>query len=371
MKDLLDKGARSSERVEPDHWWDKQHSLVLRQTPRWAQSFVLGLVLLSGGAIGASAIIRVDEVVSVEGILTPTTGSIEVKSPAGGLVDKVFAGDGESVAKDEILLRFDTRRATDQLIKLKLQLKELKLTYESRRRAANQRRKTFEKKLDTNKLILERLKYLKENGAIDGNTVLQQEDTTLELESTIFELQEEMLQLKSNYDEQKSRIESDIFLNELQIQYETVTSPGNGVIFDSKASPRGVLSAGEAIMKIVPQDKLIADVWVTNKDIGYIKIGQKAKIRVAAYDYTEFGEIQGQIVEIDADVIPPDQELDQYRYGVKIELEKNNLTRKGIDVPVISGMAITANIKLRDKRLISIVSDIFSDNEEAIIQLRQ
>ena len=63
MKDLLDKGARSSERVDSDHWWDKQHSLVLRQTPRWAQSFVLGLVLLSGGAIGASAIIRVDEVV--------------------------------------------------------------------------------------------------------------------------------------------------------------------------------------------------------------------------------------------------------------------------------------------------------------------
>ena len=45
-------------------------------------------------------------------------------------------------------------------------------------------------------------------------------------------------------------------------------------------------------MKIVPQDKLLAEVWVTNKDIGYIKVGQKAKIRVAAYDYTEFGEIR-------------------------------------------------------------------------------
>ena len=51
---------------------------------------MVGLVLLSSGAIGASAIIRVDEVVSVEGILTPTSGSIEVKSPAGGLVDEVL-----------------------------------------------------------------------------------------------------------------------------------------------------------------------------------------------------------------------------------------------------------------------------------------
>ena len=124
-------------------------------------------------------------------------------------------------------------------------------------------------------------------------------------------------------------------------------------------------------MKIVPQDKLLADVWVTNKDIGYIKVGQKAKVRVAAYDYTEFGEIEGKIIAIDADVVPPDQELNAYRYGVKIELENNYLTRKEVNVPIISGMAITANIKLRDKRLISIVSDIFSDNEEAIIQLRQ
>ena len=70
MKDLLEEGARGSERVEPDHWWDKQHSLVLRQTPRWAQSFVLGLVLLSGGAIVASSIIKIDEVISVDGFKT-------------------------------------------------------------------------------------------------------------------------------------------------------------------------------------------------------------------------------------------------------------------------------------------------------------
>ena len=167
------------------------------------------------------------------------------------------------------------------------------------------------------------------------------------------------------------RINSEIFMNELQIQYETVLAPGSGVIFESKAAPQGVLNRGERIMKIVPQDKLLADVWVTNKDIGYIKVGQKAKIRVAAYDYTEFGEIEGKIIAIDADVLPPDQEVNSYRYGVKIELDRNHLVRKNISVPVISGMAITANIKLRDKRLISIVSDIFSDNEEAIIQLRQ
>ena len=99
-------------------------------------------------------------------------------------------------------------------------------------------------------------------------------------------------------------------------------------------------------------------------------MGRKQKLGSQHTITQNLAKLKGKLSRF-CDVIPPDQELNQYRYGAKIELEKNHLTRKGIDVPVISGMAITANIKLRDKRLISIVSDIFSDNEEAIIQLRQ
>ena len=60
-------------------------------------------------------------------------------------MDRVFAKDGDAVQKDDILLKFDTRKATDQLTKLRRQLKELKLTYESRGRAMNQRMKTFKR----------------------------------------------------------------------------------------------------------------------------------------------------------------------------------------------------------------------------------
>ena len=94
------------------------------------------------------------------------------------------------------------------------------------------------------------------------------------LKSRILQIEEEIIQSKSQYDEQRSRLNSEKFINQIQIQYETVKAPGSGIIFDSKAVSKGVLTAGEGIMKIVPQDKLLADVWVTNKDIGYIKVGQ-------------------------------------------------------------------------------------------------
>ena len=371
MKQILGEGARGDQRVEPDHWWDKQHSLVLRQTPRWAQSFVLGMILLVGGSIGASAIIRVDEVINVEGILVPTEGTVDVKSPAGGLISEVFVKDGEQVKKGQILVKFDTRKAIKELERLELQLSESTKTYNSRIRTLEKRISAIRQKYDTNIGIYERFKYLEANGAADRSTVLQQRDSVLELESKIIEVEENMLQLESEFMQQVEEIKSRIFLNEIQIQYETVRAPKSGVVFESKAVEKGVLNSGQIILKVVPQDKLMADVWVTNKDIGYVKVGQKANVRVDAFDYTEFGELKGVIKSISPDALPPDQKVDQYRYGVKIDLASNSLKRNEVTVPVITGMSINANIKLRDKRLISIVSDIFSDNEDAIEQLRQ
>ena len=370
-KSLLQEGARTKGRVEPDHWWDKQHSLVLRQTPRWAQFFVLGLVILSSGAIIASSIIKIDEVITVQGKLVPKSGSYEVKTPAGGLVEEVLAGDGDYVRRGEIVVVFDTRRAAEELKTLDKQTKELELTLGSQLRTLEKRRKVYERKYKTNKKIFERLKILRDNGAMEQNTILQKEDQLLELQTQIIEVDEQILQTKSQYSQRLDNINSSIFANKIQLQYETVRAAKDGIIFESVAAPKGVLQAGQTIMKIVPQDKLKADVMVTNKDIGYIKEGQKARIRIDAFDYTEFGQIEGNIKSIGADVLPPDQSLSEFKYPVIIELERNYLIRDEQKIPVRTGMAITANIKLREKRLISIVSDIFSDNKDAINQLRQ
>ena len=80
------------------------------------------------------------------------------------MIDAVFAGDGDSVKENDLLINFDTR--TDQVKKLKLQLREQKLTYESRIRAMQARKRAMESKYKTNKEILARLQYLLENGAL-------------------------------------------------------------------------------------------------------------------------------------------------------------------------------------------------------------
>ena len=108
-----------------------------------------------------------------------------------------------------------------------------------------------------------------------------------------------------------------------------------------------------------------------NKDIGFVKTGQKARVRVDAFPFTQYGELDGNVDQIGADTLPPDEKSKFYRYPVKLNLNKPYLENKGVKVPLRVGMAITANLKLRDKRLISLVSDMFVDQTQSIRSIRQ
>ena len=180
-----------------------------------------------------------------------------------------------------------------------------------------------------------------------------------------------MIQNESNYVRNKSELESRLKQAIIQKQYEQVFATTEGVAFQVAARTNGVLPIGETIMKIVPQNKLKGEVSVTNKDIGFVRIGQKTQVRVDAFNFTQFGYIDGTINSIGADAKTPDAENSMYTIPVGIELDSNYLMTDGIKIPVKSGMSITANIKLREKRLISVVSDLFNDNYDALQRLRQ
>ena len=77
------------------------------------------------------------------------------------------------------------------------------------------------------------------------------------------------------------------------------------------------------------------------------------------------------VKQIAADALPPSQNQAFYRFPVKLNLSRFNLEAKGIKIPLKSGMAITTNLKLRDKPVISLVSDIFVDQTDSIRSLRQ
>ena len=86
----------------------------------------------------------------------------------------------------------------------------------------------------------------------------------------------------------------------------------------------------------------------------------------------EYGEIDGTVTRIGADALPPTQTVRQYHFPVDLRLERSNLTtREGIKIPLQAGMTITTNLKLRDRRLIELLGDLFNDRSESLKRLRQ
>ena len=85
---------------------------------------------------------------------------------------------------------------------------------------------------------------------------------------------------------------------ELQIQYQRVNAPVDGIVFDMKISKNGVTNAGKTLLTLIPQRGLKAKVNISNSDIGAITKGQKARIRVDAYPFTNYGEINGTVTSM-------------------------------------------------------------------------
>ncbi len=363
--------ARRKRKAESEHWWDRQHSVVFRQTPKWAQTFVLAMLLLGSGAITAGFLVRIDEVVSVKGKLEPNSGTIEVKTPAGGLISNVYVKEGEAVSTGQTLVSFDTRNAAERIRLFESQLNELILSQKSTFSAMQSRKQTIRRSYLTNVDILERMRPLLLSGAVTRNMVLAQEDKALSFKAELSQIDEEIAVMQSKNRQAQSELKAQLVLAKIQEQYEIVKAPMNGIIFQLKASPQGVLNPSEPILKIIPQDGLQANVYITNKDIGYVKIGQEANIRVDAFDYSKFGSIPAKVQSIGADVLPPDAEFSGYRFPLSLSLSQYFLEAGEIKIPLRSGLAVTANIRLRDKRLIALLTDMFTGQFDSLKSLRQ
>ena len=382
---LEDRSLKQKAGDAANRWMARNRSLVLRQTPVWAQSLSAILIGLGTTAVLGGILFRIDEVVTVQGQLKSIGGTVEVKTPAGGRVAEVLFSDGDTVRKGQPLLRFDTRQATDEKQTLTRliaaeqdQLKAQLDTLTSQEATLAGRRAVLQQRIITQSTILREMESLVEQGGFQRLQFLQQQDQLFELKNQINDLNEQQNRLKLQAEDVQlqSRKSIDQMRNslreaELQLQYQNVLAPVTGVVFDPKASVEGVLAAGERILSIVPQQGLYAEVFVPNKDIGFIKPGQEAKVRVDAFPFTRYGELPGAVSQIAADALAPDTTQNFYRFPVKLTLERSFLESDGVKIPLKAGMSITTNLKLRDKRVISLVSDLLVDQTDSVRSIRQ
>jgi membrane fusion protein, adhesin transport system len=122
-------------------------------------------------------------------------------------------------------------------------------------------------------------------------------------------------------------------------------SPVDGVVNDLQLNTiGGFVQPGEKVMEVVPMgDKLLVETRVMPKDIAFIKVGDKALVKVTAYDFSTYGGLDGKVVQVSADSIYDEVERQAY-FIVIVETQRAYLAKAGRRLPITPGMMTDTQI---------------------------
>lgn len=114
----------------------------------------------------------------------------------------------------------------------------------------------------------------------------------------------------------------------------------------------GVVEAAKPIMVIVPtRGKLIAEVTIANKDIGFVTPGQPVALKVEAFSFTRYGAVPGRLEQISSDAVQDEKQ--GLIYTARVILDRATIQRDGATVRLTPGMAVTADIRTGRRSLAS------------------
>ena len=376
---------------------------VLQQSQVWVKAVTWSLIGTTVFFIGWLGIARTEEVVVATGKLEPVGNVKEMRIPAGAVVEEILVKSGERVIKDQALIRLDQESTAEQLKSLEQGVKEktsqimqkqeqLSLKKMERKRTLDLNREqlsTTGNNLDLESQILDRLQGLAREGAAPDIQYLQQRNkvaglkgelTQLEIEGKrqINQINQQIEQLNAELAGLRSeRAQLNANLTEVRVtnKNQILRAPVSGIVFDLKLNNPGYISqaqSSQAVLKVVPFNTLEADVEIPSNKIGFVRIGQQADISIDSFPASDFGVLEGKVLSVGSDALPPDQQQMRqgYSYPAVIKLDSQQLKIKnGKTLPLQVGMSLTANIKLRSVSYLQLLLNTFRSKTDSLREL--
>ncbi|HDO8035390.1 TPA: HlyD family type I secretion periplasmic adaptor subunit [Legionella pneumophila] len=326
-----------------------------------------------------------DEVTTGQGKVIPSSEVQVIQNLEGGIIKNIFVKEGQIVKKDQILMQIDNTRFMAsyaeaekkidaleiEVIRLNAQISKTKPVfpekftksyprlvqdqlslYESRMRELNQ----LETALELAQKELNLTRPLLKGGSVSEVEVIRLERTVSEIKGNIEKFKsEELDKLNKARTELFALIEANK-ADKDRLTRTTVRSPVYGIVKQIKMKTiGGVAQPGSDLLEIVPlDDTLLIEAKIRPSDIGFIHPGQKAMVKITAYDFSIYGGLDGVVEHISADTIV-DEETDKKEesyYIVKVRTEKNYLGTAKNPLPIIPGMQATVDILTGQKSVL-------------------
>lgn len=268
------------------------------------------------------------------------------------------ARDGEFKAREEALMLIISQKdnAIKAVIAIRIKLekevailKEQAASYQylyddgvlSKSELLNKLKELYvkEQELEAQKMIVKQAEENFEEARKNLNAFLKEREKlilndVIELEKKIVNIKGDVKKAKKSYEMQR------------------LVSPVNGTIHELGSITVGtVVTPAQIVAKVVPDGiPLVIEANVTNNDIGFIKMGQEAEVKVNTFPFQKYGTIKGEIVFISPDSIE-NEKLGSV-YIVKVKPLQNSLLVEGLEKPLSPGMTAIVEIKTGKRRII-------------------
>jgi len=164
------------------------------------------------------------------------------------------------------------------------------------------------------------------------------------LQSLDSDLRQEAMKNLGQVEAELSEINQTITKLESVARRTTIESPVNGIVKGLAVHTEGaVIEPGRLLMEIVPiEDDLVVEAMVSPTQIGNLVPGQKASIKVSAYDFARYGSVTGILDSVSATSFQTEE--GESFYKMKIRLDQNHVgTKPGFNI-ILPGMTVQADI---------------------------
>ena len=180
----------------------------------------------------------------------------------------------------------------------------------------------------------------------------------------------------------------DLIRAEQRTKLQMLTASVDGVVQQlSVHTVGGVVTPAQQLAVVVPSDATLeVEAMISNRDIGFVHVGQDAQIKVDTFNFTRYGLLNGRVLNVSQDAIvrdaPQDKTKDraadaestnsepkdqQLSYAARVSLDRTKISVEDTLANLSPGMAVTVEVKTGSRRIISyLLSPVLKYKQETL-----
>jgi adhesin transport system membrane fusion protein len=349
-------------------------------------------------ALSWAAWFELDEITRGQGKVIPSSREQVIQSLDTGVLSEMLVREGSVVEKDQVLLQIDDartgavyREAQEKFMSLTALASRLKAeaygtplvfptsilketgliqqetqAYNARKRALTESLRSLDTSLAaitrelsmTEPLVkqgvmseVELLRLRRQQSDLMGQRAERQNRYLTDANNELVRVASELSQTKEN-----ASAREDAF------RRTTIRSPMKGIVKNVQITTvGGVIQAGQPILEIVPtEDEMLVEAYVKPSEVAFLKVGQKAVVKLTAYDFNKYGGLDGVLEHLSPDTLRDERqkkpgnpiELEEGLYRIMVRVKETDGTRNGLKLTPTPGMTATVEIRTGQKSVL-------------------